>query len=149
MDTKNYFVHRRGNLHHERAVLVSQQENGWGEWIDPQELVLRATGLMLGRGYCIQSFVKGIRDVGHEVTLLRQWAHKTQGRTSADHLWGPIFLEYYIFGLAYGLGQLKVFTEQMQRIKYGHAHDILCDTARFYLDDPVYMCGWDRIELKL
>lgn len=81
--------------------------------------------------------------------MLRQWAYRTQSRERfcGSHL--PIVLEYYILGLAYGLGQMDELVRQLRKISSLHVGQVLWDTSKFYFDQPTYMYGWERVELRL
>lgn len=148
MQNKHYFIHRRGNLRHERAVLVSEQENGPGKWIDPQELGQVLSGLSHSRRNCVMSFATGLADCGHDVTLVRQWGFRTQWRRQFQSGRHPVTPVYYLLGMAYAFGLPWSLMFDIRGVDLWRRRDVLRKTADFYIENPVYMWDWDRIELQ-
>jgi len=127
-------IYRALNKNQERAVLVEVKNNGrtTSQWVNPRTMIGYATGFHPNRNFCIRSFAQGLHGVGHEVFLVdRHGATELICSKSIFEL-AHAAPEYYLLGLAWGLGEWDELAAQLRFIIPALRYQVVVRTGRFY-----------------
>ncbi|GEM_PF-2321334 len=122
-----YTIHRRGNPFYERTIRITSNQ-GRVAYIDPQEEVLRATGLLLDRHRCILDFAEGLHHAGSKVFIETNFAGRKSlmnGRVEIKSQ-GVFRYSYYAVGFVWGMGVwIDMMSALQQKVMPNWRHDML------------------------
>ncbi len=130
-------IRREGDPRAERAVRVTQSENGRFWWVNPRSQIVRATGCNVTRMGCIVSFAAGLKAAGHRVMI----DDRRDGRH--PHKYEFVFathsniMLYWLVGFAWGQRNWEELVRALQRdVKMEKWYAVLEATASFYMTHP-------------
>jgi len=150
MSGNDIWITRARDLNFERWVHLRQGNRELGT-VDPQELILRATGQRIRRESCILSFADGMSAAGFDVFML--YAYGKTGYTPVPYIRRacprPIVLVYFLCGLAWAKNEWPSLVQALRtHVRYESRMAVLESTARVYFNND-FGCRFGKLSLVI